>query len=405
MSAAQRWRLVQVAWLLVATFYVATFLLALPSTLRQQVSIPSWPAWTEPEARHALAELGWSVDSVQRFLSLAGLALTPAYMLLGGFIFWRRRSDPVALMLSMMFVGFLTTTQFDSLAQQWPGWLHIKDISEGFTTALFSIVFLVFPDGRFVPRWTRWAALALVMTQVMRVFQPDTWARVGFAVSVPMIVTLMLAQLYRYVRVSGPVQRQQTKWVVFGLTAGIVPLASFFLVLGLVPDLNRPTATGMAMLILGSLLWEVVLILLPLSLTIAILRSRLFDIDVIIRRTLIYAVLTGLLALAYFGSIVVLQNVFSVLTGQNQSTLVTVLSTLAIAALFVPLRARVQAVIDRRLYRRKYDAAQTLAAFGATMRDEVDLGALRERLLSVVDDALQPASVSLWVRPTERRQL
>jgi hypothetical protein len=143
-------------------------------------------------------------------------------------------------------------------------------------------------------------------------------------------------------------------------------------------------------------------LIIPAAITISILRYRLWDIDVIIRRTLIYAALTALLALAYFGSIVVLQNIFGVLTGQRQSSLVTVLSTLVIAALFVPLRARVQSVIDRRFFRRKYDAARTLAAFGASLRDETNLDELAIHLAHVVDETMRPASVGLWLRaPTD----
>jgi len=151
-------------------------------------------------------------------------------------------------------------------------------------------------------------------------------------------------------------------------------------------------------------LFIISILFVPVSICIAILRYRLFDIDILIRRTLVYAVLTGLLALAYFGLVVVLQNTFSALTGQAQSTLVTVISTLMIAALFVPLRRRVQAVIDRRLYRRKYDAARTLAAFGASLRDETDLWQLSAHLTDVVDETMQPQSIGVWLRNAERRQ-
>ena len=113
---------------------------------------------------------------------------------------------------------------------------------------------------------------------------------------------------------------------------------------------------------------------------------------------MVYAVLSALLALAYLGSVVELQNIFNAVTGQSQSTLATVLSTLVIAALFVPLRARVQAVIDRRLYRRKYDAARTLAAFGATLRDETNLGQLQDHLTKVVDETMQPLHIELWLK-------
>ena len=133
---------------------------------------------------------------------------------------------------------------------------------------------------------------------------------------------------------------------------------------------------------------------------IAMLRYRLFDIDLIIRRTLIYGALTGALALVYFGSVVFLQSLFRVVTGQGQNQFVTVVSTLLIAGLFAPLRRWVQATIDHRFYRRRYDAAKTLAAFSATVRDEVDLQTLTERLVAAVQETMQPAHVSLWLKNT-----
>ena len=139
-----------------------------------------------------------------------------------------------------------------------------------------------------------------------------------------------------------------------------------------------------------------------LSVGIAILRHRLYDIDVIIRRTLIYSVLSALLALVYFGGILVLESLFRAITGQGKNPLVIVLSTLAIAALSVPLRSRVQSVIDRRFFRQKYDADRTLAGFATAARDEVDLEHLSAQLVSVIDDTMQPASVSLWLRPSTR---
>jgi hypothetical protein len=137
------------------------------------------------------------------------------------------------------------------------------------------------------------------------------------------------------------------------------------------------------------------------AVVIAVLRYRLWDIDVLIRRTLVYSALTGLLAVAYLLSVLVLQAVFELLTGQSQNQLVSVVSTLAIAALFVPLRSRVQAFIDRRFYRRKYDAASAIAAFSATARDEVELGQLAGRLSEVVEETLQPAHVSLWLNSAD----
>jgi hypothetical protein len=140
-------------------------------------------------------------------------------------------------------------------------------------------------------------------------------------------------------------------------------------------------------------------LLVPLSISVAVLRSHLFDIDLIINRTLVYGLLTAMLALVYFGSIVLLQRLFVGLTGE-QSTLAVVACTLVIAALFNPLRRRIQSFIDnRRFYRRKYDARKTLDAFSAKLRDETDLNALSEDLVEVVRETMQPTHVTLWLRP------
>jgi hypothetical protein len=142
------------------------------------------------------------------------------------------------------------------------------------------------------------------------------------------------------------------------------------------------------------------LTLLPIAVGIAILKYHLYDIDLIINRTLVYGFLTTILAGLYFGGVTATEAIFRSLTGQEQQPqLAIVISTLVIAALFNPLRRRIQSFIDRRFYRRKYDAAKTLEAFSAKLRDETDLDALRDDLVGVVRETMQPAHVSLWLRP------
>jgi hypothetical protein len=199
----------------------------------------------------------------------------------------------------------------------------------------------------------------------------------------------VLSLINRLVRARGQ-ERQQLKWFAF---ASAVMIGGFFgIPLFSSSNLLNEASWGIGMF--GFMFF-------PVATGIAILKYRLYDIDLLINRTLVYGSLTATLILLYFGGIVVLQRLFVVLTGQ-ESTLAIVASTLAIAALFNPLRRRVQALVDRRLYRRKYDARKTLEAFSNKLRDETDLEALNDELVGVVREAMQPAHVSLWLRsPTQ----
>jgi hypothetical protein len=207
----------------------------------------------------------------------------------------------------------------------------------------------------------------------------------------------MFAQLYRYRYVSTPIQRQQTRWIVLGVTVGLLVEVGGYLPILFFSSLNH---AGLYYLILRPAA-TLILLFAPLCFAIAILRYRLWDIDILINRTLVYGTLTGILALVYVGSIILLQDLLRGIIHQDNDVAI-VISTLAIAALFQPLRRRIQAIIDRRFYRRKYDAARTLAAFSASLRHEVNLDQLREELVAVVQETMQPSSVSLWLRKSEK---
>jgi hypothetical protein len=186
------------------------------------------------------------------------------------------------------------------------------------------------------------------------------------------------------------IERQQIKW--FAYAAAVTFIG------GLVQHNLFPVIDVWWVWWVGFVIGTIGLLGQPVAMGIAILKYRLYDIDILINRTLVYGSLTAMLVALYFGGIVGLQRVFVILTGQ-QSTLAVVASTLAIAALFVPLRRRVQGFVDRRFYRRKYDARKTLEAFSAKLRDETDLEALNNDLVGVVRETMQPAHVSLWLRP------
>ena len=219
---------------------------------------------------------------------------------------------------------------------------------------------------------------------------PNAYGAVADTMAPVLLVAAAIALFMRLRRAEG-VERQQIKWFAYAAAATVIGLFLAYVI---------PTLTG------GSLWFDragyavliAVIPAIPISIGIAILRYRLYDIDIIINRTLVYGSLTATLVALYFGGIVLLQGTFVALTGE-QSTLAVVASTLAIAALFNPLRRRIQSFIDRRFYRSKYDVRKTLEAFSVKLRDETDLQALNNDLVGVVRETMQPAHVSLWLRP------
>jgi hypothetical protein len=282
--------------------------------------------------------------------------------------------------------------------------------------AMFALVFLLFPDGRLLSRRWRpvvWLDLLAIACLFAWAFQPgplgnlglvsvanpfgvegagallDTLGNVGLFMTLAVAVAGGISLVLRFRRARGE-ERLQLKWFAF---SGVV----FCTVFAAGPVLWSLPASAQP-----EWLWTVLFLLgagtVPVATGIAMLKYRLYDIDVLINRTLVYGPLTGMLALVYLGGVVGLQGALRTLTGQ-ESQLAVVVSTLAIAALFNPLRRRIQAFIDRLFYRRKYDATKTLAAFSAKLRQETDLRALNDELVGVVRETMQPAHVSLWLRP------
>ncbi len=285
----------------------------------------------------------------------------------------------------------------------WVAWTASGIWHPAFGFFVFS--FLLFPDGRLpTARWrpVAWiaaanyllgAVLGLLWNPLFGEFfpyaeppfrLPDYFAvEVAFGVFIFVnfaLLALSAVSLVLRLRRATGVIRQQLKWFVYAVALFALVFPPSVIVLG----------DGRLIVFL--------LPLVPASAGIAILRYRLFDIDILINRTLVYGSLTAMLALVYLGVVVGLQAALRALTGQ-ESTLAIVASTLAIAALFSPLRRRVQALVDRRFYRRKYDAAKTLAAFSAKLREETDLDALSGDLVGVARSTMQPEHASLWLRP------
>ncbi len=351
-----------------------------------------------------------------------------AFGVVGALILSRRTRNRIGWLLMFIAVFMAVSGTLQSYFQQpfehtpififliwlsgWGWWLLIGPLL---------LILLTFPTGHLLsPRWW-WVVgmigllfiLFLVLTTFAAEWQdpvtgemfPNPWGLVLLPadfkfeeIGGPWIVALVSAVVacilsvgLRYRR-SGAVEREQLKWFVFACAiflAGYVVAGLAFI------NTNPPDWFGV--------LLTIAIAFIPISIGIAILRYRLFDIDVIIRRTVTYALVVALLAVVYFGSVILLQQLFANVTGLQENEIITVLSTLAIAALFVPLRNRVQNAIDKRFNRKKYDAQKIMEHFSRTVRDETDIDKLTNELVNVVQETMQPKSVSLWLKKETKK--
>jgi hypothetical protein len=382
-------------------------------------------------ARSAHVPSSWDADLTTGGLLASGLFLV--FPLVGALIASRRPENPIGWLCLADGFLWMTTNMLDYYSvygMAKPGslpfplgaaainnWLWVPSVG-----LLATYVFLLFPNGRLTSR--RWRPLAwlsgvvIVSVSIGVMLSPETldmprgirnpfgleaapWVTTVAYAILPLLPMCMFASavslVLRYRRSKGD-ERQQIKWIAFAAS-----LVALTYLIAMVASFVHPSE---AWTTVGSVWWLNLLtiaallsfVTIPIAVGFAVLKYRLYDIDLIINRTLVYGSLTVTLVALYFGGIVVLQRVFVLLTGQ-QSTLAVVASTILIAALFTPLRQRIQSFIDRRFYRSKYDAAKTLEAFSVQLRDETDLDALSDDLVGVVRETMQPAYVSLWLRP------
>ena len=328
---------------------------------------------------------------------LASIAAALLCLTLASVLFWRKADDWMVMFISsyLLAYGVVLAGPLETAEAFYPGWpsLAVDVIQPLFLTTPTLALFVLFPDGRFVPRWTRWLILVSVPVTAATLYKPPYgWALIGV-----IVLGAMYAQAHRYRHHSTSTERQQTKWVLFGVLSWLLLMGMLFVPYSM--ELNLPPGSPLPWwTLVNGAGWWLTMTIVPLSLTVAVLRHRLYEIDLIINRTLVYGSLTVTLVALYFGGVVGLQRGFVAVAGHT-STLAVVASTLMIAALFNPLRRRIQSFIDRRFYRSKYDAAKTLEAFSTKLRDETDLQALSDDLVGAVRDTMQPAHVSLWMRP------
>jgi hypothetical protein len=342
---------------------------------------------------------------------LISLIISPLTVAVGLYCIRRAPGNVVGVMLAIWGCAIVEIIALDKT----PWILGLGTLLAGIIWPGTFFLFSYFPDGRiYPPRLEKWLDRLVILTYIGGIFVGLTteyaiargntpnplyvsaltpfgplFSTIDFGGAFIAIAYGIISSLMRF-RAANRRVRQQIKW----LTWGFVPLGFLMvlqvLVVPAIPEL-KPFSDA-----LGYLLQLWLMVFPVIAIGNAILRHRLYDIDIIIRRTLVYSILTGILAAIYFGGVLMIQRIFQAAVGSTPDVAI-VISTLVIAALFTPIRRRVQDTIDRRFYRRKYDAEKTLAKFSQSLRDEVDIETLKDSLVSVVQETMQPTNIALWM--------
>jgi signal transduction histidine kinase len=399
---------VRVAWILVAVFAVGLFahgVLVEYATLQTLCPADSCKTGQLPAAGlRSLRDLGLSTGFYAGFAVALDTLLATVYCAVSAAIFWRRSVDRMAMFASFALLLFGTATfpnAVDLLAEVHPVWWLPVVVLGTLGSVCMSVFLYTFPDGRFVPRWTFWVALAGITWQTLEYFVPGwtsgVWpSRLGILVWSVFLVVAVFAQAYRYRRVSNVVQQLQTKWVVFGISAALLVLLSVMLAL-IASDPAPSSSRSLALLLLGSAIYSLAMLLIPLSIGVATLRYRLWDIDLIINRTLVYATLTAGVVGLY---VLVVGSVGVVLRVQG-NLLVSILAAGLVAALFQPVRERLQRAVNHLMYGERDDPYAVLSHLGQRLESALAPDDVLPAVIRTVREALKLPYAEIQLRRNE----
>ena len=398
--SGRRLFLARLGWIAVFALTLGLFAASIPAYYDSLVSF-SDPELDAAAARASLEAAGVSMDFYARYLVPISVAYTMVFFVVGTVIFWRRSDNWIALFASMCLITMgtfgLDTGPADALANQYSAaWLPVRLLALLATMSIYTFV-LIFPNGRFVPRWTRWAVLFFAVHDVFFYLFPGSIFNIARsfylldAVVLSIVICIpILSQLYRYRYVSTPAERQQTKWVVFGVVTSALGALAFEVPVSGSPlgQFGPLQALAIQAGLFGSQL------LLPVSIGIAIVYDRLWDIDVIINRTLVYGALSAIVIALYTLIVVALGEVFQA----RADLAVSLLATGVVAVLFAPLRERLQRGVNRLMYGERDDPYAVLSRLGRRLEVTIAPKAALETIVETIAQALKVPYAAISLR-------
>jgi hypothetical protein len=400
--------LARVSWAIISLLSVGLFVAVIPVAYHEFITLAFLPGEAEREiARQGFAQLGLSAEFFANYVVGLMIFRTLIYFAVGTAIFARKSDSTVAILVSI----FLMTYSVARILVSYPVTSDWNLPTAIITATAYSSLILIFtfPDGRFVPAWTRYPAAAWVIFMAVINLLPNSmfalanWALYFNIIAAPIFLgTGVFAQIYRYRHVSSTVERQQTKWVVFAVAVvlavtfitNLLPTLDSTLILG-----HQPAERSVVFELVVAAVSGLSLLLIPVALVIAILRYRLWEIDLLINRTLVYVPLTGIVAGLYAASVALFQRVFIALTGQ-QSDAAIIVTTLIVASLFTPIKNSLQNLVDKR-FKEAPNPAKKLSAFGGQLKSVIevfDVERVTQRALEEAVEAFDAKSGAIYLR-------
>ncbi|MDP9351949.1 MAG: GAF domain-containing protein, partial [Chloroflexota bacterium] len=395
------------ASLVVAAVILLLFAASIPvyfERLRTEcVEVACDSAPTPPPGEQALREVGITASFYAAYYTALGVVIALVYLAVASVLFWRKPSERIALLgaITLLVWGvFSTTFTMGAATEVYPQWRFPLEYAQFLGLVSITLFLFLFPDGRFVPRWSRWLALTLLLLLMPGYIWPNSpadyreWhALVAGSIVLTWMGSLIGLQIYRYRRVSDPLQRQQTKWVVFGVGASFLGFFTFVTLPYLVsPSFHEESS------LLGNLMANTVgnicMLGIPVSIGIAILRHRLWDIDVVISRTLVYVALTGIVV----GLYILIVGGFSTLLRVEGNLILSLFATGVIAVAFAPLRDRLQREINRLIYGERHEPYRVLSGLGERLEATLAPDAVLATIVQTVKDALKLPYVAIGLK-------